>query len=168
MSNAIAFDTLKFAKRLKEAGVPETQAEVQAELLAEALAERLASKEDVAALDGKIEVRVKELDGKIELRVAELRRDIKEVEANLKRDIKELDVKLETRLKELELRMVVKTGGMIPASIGLLFGLMRAWPLPVQYVNPPSQDMRQPLPPAPQGFIPSPGGVPFPPGRAIP
>ena len=34
--SAIAFDTLKFARRLKEVGVPEAQAEAQAELMAEA------------------------------------------------------------------------------------------------------------------------------------
>ena len=33
---AIAFDTLRFARRLKEVGVPEAQAEAQAELMAEA------------------------------------------------------------------------------------------------------------------------------------
>ena len=33
---AIAFDTLKFARRLIEVGVPEEQAETQAELMAEA------------------------------------------------------------------------------------------------------------------------------------
>ena len=33
---AIAFDTLKFARRLKDVGVPELQAEAQAELMAEA------------------------------------------------------------------------------------------------------------------------------------
>ena len=33
---AIAFDTLRFARRLIEAGVPDRQAEVQAELMAEA------------------------------------------------------------------------------------------------------------------------------------
>ena len=33
---AIAFDTLKFARRLKDVGVPEAQAEAQAELMAEA------------------------------------------------------------------------------------------------------------------------------------
>jgi len=33
---AVAFDTLKFARRLKEVGVPEAQAEAQAELMAEA------------------------------------------------------------------------------------------------------------------------------------
>lgn len=39
-------------------------------------------------------------------------------------------------LKELELRMVIKTGAMILGGIGLLFGLMRTWPLPVHYVPP--------------------------------
>jgi len=34
--SAIAFDTLKFVRRLTEAGVPEKQAEAQAELMAEA------------------------------------------------------------------------------------------------------------------------------------
>ena len=33
---AIAFDTLKAARRLKQAGVPEEQAEAQAEIMAEA------------------------------------------------------------------------------------------------------------------------------------
>jgi hypothetical protein len=33
---AVAFDTLKYARRLMEAGVPEKQAETQAELMAEA------------------------------------------------------------------------------------------------------------------------------------
>jgi hypothetical protein len=35
---AATFDTLAYAKRLREAGVPEQQAEVQASVLAEALA----------------------------------------------------------------------------------------------------------------------------------
>ena len=33
---AIAFDTLSYARRLKDAGVPDKQAEAQAELMAEA------------------------------------------------------------------------------------------------------------------------------------
>ncbi len=33
--SAIAFDTLAYAKKLKQAGIPEAQAEVQAEAMAE-------------------------------------------------------------------------------------------------------------------------------------
>ncbi|MEO5347467.1 MAG: CCDC90 family protein [Magnetococcus sp. YQC-9] len=60
-----------------------------------------------------------------------------------KGDIKEL----QRDIKELELRMVIKMGVMIIGGIGLLFGLMRVWPLPVQYVAPPAQEMRLPAPP---------------------
>jgi len=57
MSTLASFDTLAYAKRLKEADVPEKQAEAQAEALREALntslnehASALASKGDIALL----------------------------------------------------------------------------------------------------------------------
>ena len=59
----IAFDTLKFAKRLKEGGFTESQAEALAAAEAEFIEENLATKRDVA----------------------ELKRDMKELEAELKR-----------------------------------------------------------------------------------
>ena len=46
----IAFDTLKYAKRLKDSGVPDKQAEAEAEALAEVLEvnlKDLATKEDL-------------------------------------------------------------------------------------------------------------------------
>ena len=65
MSNAIPFDTLGYAKKLKEAGFTEAQAEVQAEALAHIIDERLATKQDIVAL----------------------RRDLKELEIRLKHDL---------------------------------------------------------------------------------
>jgi len=47
---AVTFDTLKFSKRLEEAGVPQAQAESQAQALAEVLDARLselATKQDL-------------------------------------------------------------------------------------------------------------------------
>jgi hypothetical protein len=46
---AVLFDTLSYAKKLKEAGFSEKQAEVQAEALAEAVSGRLVTKEDLDA-----------------------------------------------------------------------------------------------------------------------
>ena len=46
-NTAIVFDTLRYANRLKVAGVPEKQAEIQAETLAEIIDERLATKQDL-------------------------------------------------------------------------------------------------------------------------
>ena len=62
--SAIAFDTLKYSKRLKEAGVPDKQAEAEAEALAEVL-----------------EVNLKDLSTKDNLtrEVDLLRRDLREM-----------------------------------------------------------------------------------------
>ncbi|MEO5334947.1 MAG: hypothetical protein H7839_23280, partial [Magnetococcus sp. YQC-5] len=51
-------------------------------------------------------------------------------------------------LKELELRMVIKMGALFLAA----FGLLRLWPIPVQYVppTPTAQELRIPAnPPTP-------------------
>ncbi|MBF0627840.1 MAG: DUF1640 domain-containing protein [Magnetococcales bacterium] len=127
VSAATPFDTLLFVRKLENAGVPSPQAEAQAEALS-------------AVLQQAEESRLKDLASKGD--ILRLERDIKEVEANLKRDLAEL----KRDLKEVELRMLIKTGAMIIGGIGLLFGLMRAWPLPVQYVPPAGQEMRAPTP----------------------
>ncbi|MBF0418942.1 MAG: hypothetical protein HQL78_02120 [Magnetococcales bacterium] len=118
-------------------------------------------KRDIKELDVKTETRFKELDAKTETRFKELdaktETRFKELDAKTEIRLKELDSKTETTkteikrdLKELELRMVIKTGAMILGGIGLLFGLMRAWPLPVQYVSPPAtQEKHMLVPPAP-------------------
>ena len=50
MSGSLAFDTLAYAKKLKEAGLTEAQAEIHAEALAEIVDERLATKQDILDL----------------------------------------------------------------------------------------------------------------------
>ncbi|NEX23089.1 DUF1640 domain-containing protein [Thiorhodococcus mannitoliphagus] len=47
----ITFDTLKFARKLKEAGLPETQAEAFAEAFRDATSEELATKSDLRTLE---------------------------------------------------------------------------------------------------------------------
>ncbi len=53
MTSAI-FDTLAYAKKLKEAGVPENQAEIHAEAIAELIDEQLATKKDLHILEANI------------------------------------------------------------------------------------------------------------------
>ena len=71
---AVAFDTLKFARRLREAGVPEAQAEAQAELMAEAFLfnlNALVTKDyleaRLAEFEARIDTRFAEVDGKFRL-----------------------------------------------------------------------------------------------------
>ncbi len=49
--DAIIFDTLAYAKKLKSAGFTEQQAEVQAEALASLVNEQLATKRDLQELE---------------------------------------------------------------------------------------------------------------------
>jgi hypothetical protein len=66
----LAFDTLRFARRLKEAGVPESQADVQAELMAEAFgfyADNLLTKDHFTEV---LNARFAEQDAKFEKRFA--------------------------------------------------------------------------------------------------
>ena len=59
MGTVVTFDTLRFANRLKEAGLSDAQAqafaEAQKDVFAEALDTMLATKSDIAVLDAKID-----------------------------------------------------------------------------------------------------------------
>ena len=108
--NAIAFDTLKFAKRLKEAGFTEQQAEALADAEAEFIEQNLATKRDIA----------------------DVKRDIKELEVTLRNEIKQLDVKMEQirsdlarDLKDLEYRMTIKLGTLMVVAVGAMATLVK-------------------------------------------
>ena len=101
MGQAIAFDTLAFVNKLKNAGVPEKQAEVQAAAIAEIVNEQMATKLDIM----------------------ELRRDIKELETKMatKLDIAEL----KRDIKELEMRLTIRLGAMMVVAIGVFATLVK-------------------------------------------
>ena len=56
--SAIAFSTLAYAKKLKEVGFTEQQAEVQAEAMAELVNEPLATKRDLKELEMSLVLRL--------------------------------------------------------------------------------------------------------------
>lgn len=107
---AVAFDTLKFAKRLKEAGFSEQQAEALAEAEAELFEAHLATKQDIA---------------EVRREIAEVQRRIEEVRAELKRDIEEFRGKVERDLKDLEYRMLIKLGSLMVLAVGVVATLVK-------------------------------------------
>jgi len=83
----LTFDSLRYARRLRESGMPEPQADVQAELMAEsfgAIAEKVLTKahfeavlnarfaEQNAKLEAKLDQRFAEQDAKLEKRFASI------------------------------------------------------------------------------------------------
>ena len=93
---AMAFDTLKFAKRLKEGGFTDQQAETLAQAEAEFIEQNLSTK-----------------------------RDLKELEVALKRDIDELCADLKRDMKELEYRLTIKLGAMSVVAVGAMATLAK-------------------------------------------
>ena len=147
---AIAFDTLKYAKRLKDAGVPDKQAEAEVEALAEALEvnlKDLPTKDDLTRETGLLRRDLKELETSQKRDMKELesslKRDIKELEGSQKRDLKELETSLkhdltesESRLKhenglmrlemrDIERRMTIKLGGLMVVAVGAVATLVK-------------------------------------------
>ena len=62
----MAFDTLTYAKKLQEAGVPPQQAETHAWALKETVEDTLATKQDLREQDTRIDGRFNELETRID------------------------------------------------------------------------------------------------------
>ena len=95
----ITFDTLKFANTLKDAGVPPAQAEAEAVALSEVL-----------------EVNLKELVTKEDLH--------REIEF-LRREMMTGFAQVDSRFIQLEQRLIIKLGGLIALSIGIVAALVK-------------------------------------------
>ncbi|MFH0342188.1 MAG: hypothetical protein ACHBNF_08675 [Chromatiales bacterium] len=108
--NAIAFDTLKFAKRLKEAGFTEQQAEALADAEAEFIEQNLATKRDIAD---------------IKRDIADIKRDIKELEVKLEVKIEQIRSDLSRDMKDLEYRMTIKLGTLMVVAVGAMATLVK-------------------------------------------
>jgi hypothetical protein len=97
-----AFDTLGYAKRLQEAGVPKPQAEGHAEAAREFIMIELVTKPDLHA----------ELDNL----GTQLRTEIGALRAELRTEVSSLRVAIDTQT----LRLTVRLGGIVAAGIGIL------------------------------------------------
>jgi hypothetical protein len=136
MSTAIAFDTYAYVRKLRDAGVPEVQAEIQVEAMAALIEERVATRQDQMQLEASLKRDFREMEVKLETRIRELEvkleTGIKELEVKLETGIKELEVKLETEIasvkrdiKELEMRLLLRLGALGVVGIGAIATLIK-------------------------------------------
>ncbi len=109
------FDAIKYIGELREAGVPEKQAEVHLRILHEVIESNLATKRDIQ----EVKRDIKELEQRMELKINEVKRDIQEV----RREIQELRNEVKRDIKELEQRMTIKLGALVVVTIGILVAL---------------------------------------------
>jgi hypothetical protein len=97
----MTFDTLSYARRLRQAGVPEQQAEAIADATRELVAQDVASKSDITAV----------------------RSELAAVEQRLKVQIETLDQRLTAAIDTQSLRLTVRLGLMMAAGFSLMTAL---------------------------------------------
>ena len=102
--SAIGFDTLKFARKLKQAGVPERQAEAQAEVLGEAFLYNLNEIVTRDYLDTRLAPVYARLDG-IDARLDGIDARLDGIDARLDRMDARLDG-IDARLNQIDQRFV--------------------------------------------------------------
>ncbi len=104
--NAVAFDTLAYAKRLRDAGIDAQHAEAQAEALSLAIGDSLATSDELKAVETTITSELKSTEAHLrsELKVAEtaVRTELKVVETALRTELKDAETALRTELKATE------------------------------------------------------------------
>lgn len=150
---AIAFDTLKFSRHLKAAGVIPAHAEAEAEALAEVLAvnlKDLASKDDVVRETGLLRRDMREMEDRMETRFTQVDAKFAQLEDRMDAKFAQVDAKfaqLEERmdarfaqvdakfaqqeerfdfkLVQLEQRIVIKLGALMAFGIGVVATLVK-------------------------------------------
>ncbi|MBM4266311.1 MAG: hypothetical protein FJ144_06835 [Deltaproteobacteria bacterium] len=128
---AVALDTLEYARRLRDCGFSEQQAEGQARALAAAMTDALATKDDLKALELTFTNRFAAID----LRFAEIEARLGALEKHVDTRFEELEKRLEIRfvqqeihfdgkLDQLEHRMTVRLAGIMVTGIGAVATLV--------------------------------------------
>ncbi len=115
---ARALDTLAYARRLREAGFSEQQAEGQAAALGAVMTDELASKQDLRELATQMTGRFETLERHVDMRLVELER-------RFEIRLVEFSARFDGRLADLEQRMTLRLGAMFVATIGAAEALAR-------------------------------------------
>jgi hypothetical protein len=131
-----AFDTLGYAKRLRDAGVAPNHAEAHAEAAREFVMGELVTRYDletattllrrdfeasIAGLRHDVEASIVALRHDVEASIAALRHDVEGSIAALRHDMERLRSELEAR----ELRLMLRLGGMFAISIAILAAIIK-------------------------------------------
>jgi len=112
--HAVNFDTLAYANKLKEAGVPDKQAEAQCAALVELFDYQAATKKDLQESESRL---------KQDLQV--LRQDLKETESQLRQDLKNSESRLNEKISEIKFDLLKWVIGLFFAQTAILVSLLK-------------------------------------------
>jgi predicted secreted Zn-dependent protease len=129
---ALALDTLEYARRLREAGFSEQQAEGQARALAAAMTDSLATKQNLWELETRVDARFAQVDARfaqIDARFDALEKHfdlrLDELEKRFELRLGSHGAHLDARLVDLERRVTLRLGALMVASVGALSAIVK-------------------------------------------
>ena len=111
---AYTFDSLGYAKRLRDGGVPQDQAETHAEAARDFIMAELATKADVLAVRTDLQATEQRLLNKLQT-------ELHTTEQKLQNSIEKLDNKIDTQT----LRMTVRLGTIVVVGLGALAAILK-------------------------------------------
>jgi hypothetical protein len=117
-ARGICVDTLGYAKRLRDSGIPEQQAEAHAEAARTFIMTELVTKTDLQAAMATMR---SDFQAALALTKAELQGAIVQLDAKLDRSV----IQLDHRIDKLSLTLTVRLGVLLVAGIGALAALMK-------------------------------------------
>lgn len=117
----IALDTLAYARRLRQAGFSEQQAEGQAEALAAVMVDSLVTRPDLREMDLRIEARFAHIDE----RFARIDERFEHLERKMDVRFARQEARFDATLADLERRLTMRLGGMMMAGIGAVSALVK-------------------------------------------
>ncbi len=124
MSEAIAFDTHRFVKRLTRTGFTEEQAEALADEQVALLNSNLATKENLLRLEGAQKQQLAEHEAAQKQRLAEHEAATEQKIQEIKRDIQELKGSQARQMAELKADLLKWMIGALIAQTGVIAGLV--------------------------------------------
>src|SRR5262245_5953350 len=117
-----AMDTLGYAKRLRDAGIPEQQAEAHAEAARDFVMAELVTKSD---LQSALAATRSDLQATLAATRSELQSTIAATKSDLQAAVKLLETKIDAETEAQTLRLTVRLGGLIAAGIAILAAMQK-------------------------------------------
>jgi len=118
---AYTFDSLGYAKKLRDGGVPPDQAEAHAEAARDFIMVELATKADLLVTEQKLRTSIGELHTDLRTTEQKLQTSIIEVRT----DLRATEQRLQNSIDNLSLRLTVRLGVLIAAGIGALAAILK-------------------------------------------
>src|SRR5215471_14412693 len=110
---AYTFDSLGYAKRLRDGGVPQDQAEAHAEAARDFIMAELVTKTDLLATKQELRTSITELQTELRTTKQELQTELHHTKQELQSELRTTKQELQNNIETLSLRLTVPVGAIV-------------------------------------------------------